>query len=66
MSLACYGVDDPNNHPPGGPRTPGVVKRSAELVKHCYPSLRSTGGTPPANDGLGLRERGREKGASDR
>lgn len=41
---------------PSGPQTPGVVKRSAELVKHCYPSLRSTGGTPPANDGLGNEE----------
>lgn len=48
--------------PPTGPWTIGVVKRSAELVKHCYPSLRSTDGTPPANDGLVLRERLREKG----
>lgn len=50
-------------NPPTGPRTLGVVKRSAEILEHYYPSLWSTGGTPPANDGLVLRERQRKKGS---
>ncbi len=52
----------PSISPPTRPWTFGVVKCSTELVKHCYPSLRSTGGTPPANNGLVRRKREREKG----
>lgn len=62
MSLACTGADTPDK-PPTGPWTFGLVKRSAELVKHRYQSLRSTGGTPPAINGLVLRKREREKGS---